>query len=302
MKKVTDTLSFIERSIDSHGDLYDYSRVEYTNSRTNVEIICNKHGSFFQNPRKHYTGQGCPICSGNSKINTDDFNQLLFSKFGDTLDYSKTVYQGMNSKATIFCLEHGSLERTAKSILSSEIACTHCSNTSKIDSSSFLEKASIKHNHSYDYSLIKKENIKNNQSLVLIRCKTHGVFRQRVKNHLEGHGCPTCRSSKGERIISSALSELSVEFETQYPLTKNPKTNRFLKVDFFLPHNNTVIEFDGIQHYEPIDFFGGKNNFKNISNRDNIKNNYCVSNDINLIRIKYDTDPNEIKSIIESIV
>lgn len=51
-----------------HGSTYDYSRVEYVNAAgTVVEIICRKHGSFFQRPHHHLSGKGCPFCQGHNQ-------------------------------------------------------------------------------------------------------------------------------------------------------------------------------------------------------------------------------------------
>ena len=59
---------FIQNAKKVHGDKYDYSRVIYTNNRTNVEIICRKHGSFFQSPSNHLSqANGCPKCKADSQ-------------------------------------------------------------------------------------------------------------------------------------------------------------------------------------------------------------------------------------------
>lgn len=55
--------TFIENSIKVHGNKYDYSKVEYVNSRTKVIIICPKHGEFCQLPSAHTAGEGCKRCS-----------------------------------------------------------------------------------------------------------------------------------------------------------------------------------------------------------------------------------------------
>ena len=47
------------------------------------------------------------------------------------------------------------------------------------------------------------------------------------------------------------------------------------------------IEYDGIQHFEPIERFGGKEEFSRTKIRDNIKTQYCKDNNIKLIRIPY---------------
>ena len=47
----------------THGDKYDYSKVEYKNSQTPICIICPEHGEFWQTPANHNSGKGCPICN-----------------------------------------------------------------------------------------------------------------------------------------------------------------------------------------------------------------------------------------------
>lgn len=61
MKKLT-TKEFIERAINIHANGYDYSLVDYINTKTKVKIICLKHGLFEQIPNNHLSGMGCPIC------------------------------------------------------------------------------------------------------------------------------------------------------------------------------------------------------------------------------------------------
>lgn len=61
MKKSTKE-EFINRSIEIHDGRYDYSKVDYINSRTKVVIICKRHGEFLQTPHNHLQGQGCPRC------------------------------------------------------------------------------------------------------------------------------------------------------------------------------------------------------------------------------------------------
>lgn len=60
-----------------------------------------------------------------------------------------------------------------------------------------------------------------------------------------------------------------------------------MQFDFFLPDFNLCIEFDGIQHFRPIEYFGGINALNEQINKDNIKNKFCYNNNIKLIRIPY---------------
>lgn len=299
--KVNNTESFILASKQIHSDKYDYSESIYLNSRTKILIKCNVHGKFYQNPRKHFTGQGCPDCSSNKSFTRAEFISKLKIQFGNSLDYRYVKFFGMNNKAHIFCKTHGKIIRTAKSILNSEFACTKCSSTSELTKNYFIEKANQKHNYFYDYSNIEDSNFINNKSTIEIICPKHGVFKQRIKNHLSGHGCGKCCASLGEKIIMSKLNQLDIKFVTQYPLLKNEESNRFLKVDFFLPEKNTVIEYDGYQHTYPVPYFGGEKTLNRIQKLDIIKNEHCIKNNINIIRINFDTHNDIIDSIIKGI-
>ena len=53
---------FINRAIAVHGNKYDYSKVVYVNSLTEVCITCSKHGDFWQIPSSHLQGRGCNDC------------------------------------------------------------------------------------------------------------------------------------------------------------------------------------------------------------------------------------------------
>lgn len=61
---------FIARAKAAHGDKYDYSKVDYVNASTKVEIICPKHGSFRQTPAHHLSNHGCPGCSRETAAKT----------------------------------------------------------------------------------------------------------------------------------------------------------------------------------------------------------------------------------------
>ena len=67
---------FIQKAKEIHGDKYDYSRVEYVNFTTPVEIICPKHGVFKQRPVVHLCQKcGCPKCV--LKSQNEFFNRLI---------------------------------------------------------------------------------------------------------------------------------------------------------------------------------------------------------------------------------
>ena len=82
-----DTEFFITKARDSHGDRYDYSKVEYSNMKTAVTIICPTHGEFSQNPHTHTViKSGCPKCAsaGRSRLQDDWLDTLEDGKVAIT--------------------------------------------------------------------------------------------------------------------------------------------------------------------------------------------------------------------------
>jgi hypothetical protein len=110
-----------------------------------------------------------------------------------------------------------------------------------------------------------------------------GVISQLPDNHLNGF---LPRKSTGEIIIENILNKylISYEKEKTFDGCVNKKKLRF---DFYIPKKNTCIEYNGIQHYEKVDRFGGEDNFNYQRKNDNIKINFCKKNNINLLIISY---------------
>jgi hypothetical protein len=103
-----DKKSFIEKSRKIHGNKYDYSKVEYINSETNIKIICPEHGEFKQTPANHTLRMnGCPSCSENKKYTTETFIEKSKSIHGDKYDYSEVNYKNSTTKVNIICQKHG---------------------------------------------------------------------------------------------------------------------------------------------------------------------------------------------------
>ena len=106
--------------------------------------------------------------------------------------------------------------------------------------------------------------------------------------------------SSGEIRIETYLKDNNINYEKQKSLP-GCKWKYPLKFDFYLPDSNICIEYDGIQHYRPISKFGGIESFEDSKIRDFIKDNYCRSNDIKLIRIKYNQNIG-IDSILSDLI
>ena len=106
--------------------------------------------------------------------------------------------------------------------------------------------------------------------------------------------------SVGERLIRDILIESHVDFISQKRFDDCRHINT-LPFDFYLPYYNTCIEYDGVQHFKPINYFGGEKEFELRKINDDIKTKYCENNKINLIRLPYTLSNTEIKEQILNI-
>ena len=152
----------------------------------------------------------------------------------------------------------------------------------------FVIQAMSVHDGKYSYP----ETYVSDKTRITIICPTHGEFKQVPSGHLQGRGCSRCQESKGERETTKILKEYNLEFETQkrFPGCKHLYT---LPFDFYVESLNLLIEYDGVQHFKPVERFGGKKAFKLTQYRDSIKTKFAEENGYQLLRIRYDEDIRE---------
>lgn len=289
-KKLT-TEEFISRSKEIFGDKFDYSKVEYKNNRTRVILGCEIHGDFETIPNYHLSDKTCcqqcakDIIIQKNTMTQDDF--LIKSKevHGNKYDYSKTIYKHINQKIIIKCLEHGEFKQAPLHHIHNKSGCPKCGymiTKTKMTNENFIKRSTKMHQNKYNYSLV---NIKGSSYKIDIICEKHGVFNQLPIAHINGQGCPSCNSSKGEMKVRNYLIDNNIDFEVQKKFNEC-KNIRCLPFDFYLPKFNTCIEFNGTQHYKMSTFFG-QDSFDKLIINDKIKNEFCKKNNINLLTIKY---------------
>ncbi|MDW6058181.1 hypothetical protein SAZ11_08780 [Streptomyces sp. FXJ1.4098] len=150
----------------------------------------------------------------------------------------------------------------------------------------WIERAHEIHGDRYDYGQVVYVRCRNK---VWITCREHGAFEQEAASHLSGCGCPVCLLSKGEQAIAQVLDEFAVLFDREWshPTCRHKKPLRF---DFHLPHHRALIEFDGLQHFQPVRRPGmtegdAERQFAGIQHRDRIKTDWAKANDYQLLRV-----------------
>ena len=204
---------FIKNAVAVHGKKYNYSKVDYRNSSSKVEIICKTHGPFMQSYEDHVRKKaGCPGCKGGVNGTLESFLVKATQVHGDMYDYSKFVYINSATPGVITCKKHGDFQQRPNNHThkTHPAGCPKCGNktiaklkTKTLDT--FIEKARQIHEDRYDYS---KSQYTGCDSPILIRCNKHGDFYQTPNNHYAGRGCPACGlgiSNTGE-FIQAAIA------------------------------------------------------------------------------------------------
>ena len=285
MDKVKNTEQFIEKATKLHNGKYDYSKVEYKNTKTKICIICPIHGEFWQDPHSHLKGSGCSKCRVDRTkkaltLSTEEFINRARKKNGDKYDYSKTKYIDTDTNVTIICPIHGEFKMSPHNHLKGH-GCPRCSFQrlgliKRKTLETFIGECKQVHGDKYDYS--KVEYI-NNDTKVCIVCSKHGEFWQKPVKHLGGQGCPICKQSHLENEIWRLLKENHIEFERQ----KMFDWLGALSLDFYLPQYKIAIECQGRQHFGCFTYYGGEEGYQVRLARDKKKLKLCQDNGVRLL-------------------
>jgi hypothetical protein len=211
--------------------------------------------------------------------------------------YDRVLFVNCRTNVLIGCPVHGYFEQTPSNHLYNSSGCNLCSRDNHKLTSLTIDRVNnmkFVHKNKYIYN-----DLVINNSYINIECHEHGTFSQYIYFHEYGHGCPRCVCvSRGEISIDSYLSNRKIEFYRNKTFD-NCVRERKLKFDFYLPEYNTVIEYEGEHHFMDVKYFG--NNKKYTIENDKIKEEYCISNSIKMIRIPYWEYHNISKILDESI-
>jgi hypothetical protein len=290
-KRLKTTEGFKQEVISNFGDKWLLDRVDYKGVLKKIKVGCKTHGYFTIRPTDLLHGSGCPKCAGKNKT-TKEFNQEVISNFGDKWILDKVNYKSARSKIKVGCKIHGYWEVAPNNLLYGR-GCPKCAGDNLSQTNEEFKNKIIK--KFGDKWILDKVEYKRSNIKIKVGCKTHGYFLTTPAALYNGQGCPKCNSSKGEEKIAKWLGEHNIEYIPQYRF-KDCKNKNPLPFDFYIPSKNTVIEFDGEQHYKPIKHFGGENRYLERVLNDRKKSNYCWENNITLIRIPYHYSDFQIES------
>ena len=225
---------------------YDFSKVDYKNSQTDVIVVCPQHGEFKQNPRRILCGHICKKCGYENigkllSSNTNQFIEKAIKIHGEKYDYSTVDYKTNSVKVKIRCKKHNhTFEQKPSNHLTGQ-GCPVCgieqySESNRYTTEEFIEMAKTKHGDYYDYS---KVDYTLGTIPVVIICPKHGDFQQRPRDHLREHGCRKCAIEKNalshrktkEQFIKDAIAKHG----NKYDYSKVDHKNCHTKVIIICP-------------------------------------------------------------------
>ena len=239
-KKIT-TEEFIAKARSKHGNRYDYSKVVYKKAKSEVEIICKIHGSFWQIPYSHLHGYGCPVCGGTQKSNTEEFIKKAKEKHGNRYDYSKVVYKNNRTKIKIICKEHGVFLSRPYDHLKGK-GCPVCSGRETDSNIIFRKLAVISEIEPFSFQFI-QEFTRLSYSHVVQLCNYHGVkIYKRV----------LIKETSLFNNTENTLSKLGIKckiIRNARVLKPNKELNKLKalgEIDIYIPDLKLGFEFNGM--------------------------------------------------------
>lgn len=236
-------------------------------------------------------------CNSCSFEISDNYRNLSYNKFKCKycilIDKSELIKDGSvilididSINITLSCKSGHIYKQDRRNLLANK-RCYQCyKDEKKISIEEVKKKIRLIHGSIFKYDF---NDFKNIHSKIRIVCDKGHEFSQKTSNHLQGKGCPICRESFGERTIRIFLEKNKIDYIRQKRFSDCKYQNK-LPFDFYLKKHNICIEYDGIQHFEPVGIFGGEDEFKKTKIKDKIKDEYCLLNDIHLLRISYVDD------------
>lgn len=172
--------------------------------------------------------------------------------------------------------------------------------TNILDLDKVLEKINkVCKNNNFSFISFESDDKKyhNNKTILRLKCNKCGETVFYTFNHFTDRKnivCKHCTKSSLERQLKQKLLNENIEFEEQKKFDWLGK----LSLDFYLPKYNIAIECQGIQHFEPVAFFGGEKGYAMQIERDKRKMELCIKNNVKLKYIIDNKEINNIKNIL----
>ena len=271
---------------------FEYVGISRHDKKIWIQFVCPKHRQYgiqempYNNMKRVVVG--CQHCIGRN-----DSEEEVLREMYEANPNMKILepYRGRTKRIKMLCLIHNTTAKKSPNDVIAGKGCYYCgldklSEQQKISEGVFLQRL----NNKYPYISLSGgyDCITSDADFHCCMCGCDWTDRA---EYVLRRGCPICDSTSMEREIGKILTKHNIDYKPQFSFV-DCKDKKALPFDFYLPHYNILIEYDGQQHYRPVNFGGisdeeAYENFKITQLHDFIKTSYCKTHEIPLLRIPY---------------
>lgn len=271
---------------------FEYVGMSRHDKKVWVQFVCPNHREYgvqempYNNMKRVVVG--CQHCIGRN----DDEKIVLAEMYNANPNIELLEpYQGRTKRIKMRCIVHNIVSEKEPYEVISGKGCVQCgleklSQQARTPKDVFIEDL---YNKYKDINLVSGYTAKTEYAN--FHCNLCSADWTDIAWYVEKRGCPRCNGISIEAKIGEILQRYKINYIPQYSFS-DCKDQRSLPFDYYIPEYNILIEYDGEQHYKPVNFGGISNedaakNLKTTQRHDEIKTNYCIENNIPLIRIPY---------------
>ena len=305
----------VGRLRELYGDKYDYSQVDYKTKKTLITLRCKKHDVVFSRTFQNLLkGWGCPVCNKElgktwANVVTKNYDPSRRSERWTTerfiaeskayhgegfFDYSQCHYVNNDTPVTLIRIADGAVINIRPDDHLRHDADygvqRYYQGTTDKEKIYFLVRQLEENIETPIYVPIQK--IEYSYRRLKCVCPMHGEFDTSLAKIRNGNCCPECEGSGesvGERNIRLYLQRKNIKFEQEYRIEDKKYFDTYARVDFYLPNLNTMIEFQGEQHYGIANkaITHGSRKWQSQKKRDNHLRRYAADHNVRLIEVPY---------------
>lgn len=286
------TYDIVKQYIEKEGE--ELMSEKYVDSNAKLQIRCKKcHQVYGQDWASYSHGVRCGLCSV-SKKNTFSEVKMFVEVSGDIL-LSKE-YITSNTKLEIECGTCSYVFMMPFDSYKQGHRCRECAKKTIGDKSRNTQEEIA------DFIALKGEELVSDytgsKDPIFVKCAIcNNIYETTFNKYQFGTRCRCKITSNGERDIMLYLDKKNIKYEQQVTY-QDCRLIHCLKFDFYLPKFDLLIEYDGGQHFKPVNWFGGHDAYQVNQKRDLTKNVFCFTNNQKLLRISCEEE-DQIQKILD---
>lgn len=284
----------------------------FNKMREKIKCKCNIHNYVWDAiPYTLLKGANCPLCAQEKRNVSNELHaQQAKEKFILNLKEKDIQligeYNGHHKHSKFKCLKCGFIWITSPHSINNCKGCPNCGLKSRIEKRSKTHEQFVSEMKVINPNIEILSQYKNSKTKIKYKClKCGGIFESTPNHLIRSHGCPSCSNSRGELMLISLFNKYGIKYEAQVTVKSNITNTKVFRIDFVVEQNSQVyyIEYNGRQHYQSVEKFGGQEIFKKQLQRDADLRIYCRRNNINLIEIPFTKNtPNLIEKEIQCLI